>query len=189
MKISNSNYIMKGITLAVCGALIAFFPGVISGIFYIIGGIIIAASIIGLFSAMGGGDGGFSLIAAIIGVAVGGFVIYLPHLIMVNIPVIAGVIFGIMGIMRIVNAAGKNTPPDKKTQSWIFAVILIVLSLFCIINPFGVSTIVRIIIGVIMFAMAAFNFYVAYVIKQRNDSYRPDVINAFGTTVDDKHIK
>lgn len=189
MKISNTGYIMKGIALAICGSLITFFPGVISGIFYVIGGIIIAASVIGLISSMGN-DGGFAFVSGIIGVAVGGFIIYLPRLIMVNIPVIAGVIFGIMGIMRVVSALSTKTPSDKQTQSWVFAVILIVLSLFCIINPFKVSTVIRIVIGLVMFAIAAFNFYVAYVIKQRNESRNPDIIDVQGKTVDDnKYIR
>ena len=72
----------------------------------------------------------------------------------------------------------------------VFAVLLIVLALFCIFNPFKVSTFIRIVIGVIMLGMAAFNFYVAYAIKQRNDNSRPDIIDVSGTTVDDtKHLK
>lgn len=191
MKISNTGYIMKGIALTICGSLITFFPGVISGIFYVIGAIIIAASVIGLISSMGN-DGGFAFVSSIIGVAVGGFIIYLPRLIMVNIPVIAGVIFGIMGIMRVVSALSTKTPSDKQTQNWVFAVILIILSLFCIINPFKVSTVVRIVIGLVMFAIAAFNFYVAYVIKQRNESRNPDIdiIDVQGKTIDDnKYIR
>ena len=76
MKISNFNYIMKGITLTLCGLLIAFFPGVISWIFYIIGGIIIAASIISFLASLGD-DTGFMFVSAIIGVAAGLFIIYL----------------------------------------------------------------------------------------------------------------
>ena len=68
MKISNFNYIMKGITLTLCGLLIAFFPGVISWIFYIIGGIIIAASIISFLASLGD-DTGFMFVSAIIGVS------------------------------------------------------------------------------------------------------------------------
>ena len=189
MKISNFNYIMKGITLTLCGLLIAFFPGVISWIFYIIGGIIIAASIISFLASLGD-DTGFMFVSAIIGVAAGLFIIYLPRIIMVNIPVIAGIIFAIMGIMRLIDGFSNKTLPDKKTQNFVFAVLLIVLALFCIFNPFKVSTFIRIVIGVIMLGMAAFNFYVAYAIKQRNDNSRPEIIDVSGTTVDDtKHLK
>ena len=58
MKIDNSGYIFKGILLLVSGVLFAFFPGVVSWIFYIIGGIIIIGSIFTFIGGLGSGDAG-----------------------------------------------------------------------------------------------------------------------------------
>ncbi len=190
MKIDNFSYILKGAALAICGVLIAFFPNVITWLFYIVGGIIIAGSVIAFLGSLTGGDTGFMFIGALIGAGIGIFIIYLPNIIMVNIPVIAGIVFGFIGIMRIMKACSDKTPHDKKTQNIVFAVILLVTALIFIMNPFKVSTAIRIIIGLVMIALSAFNFYVAYAISQRNQTIQPDIIDVTGHTVDDdKYLK
>ncbi|MBQ3855092.1 MAG: hypothetical protein II762_00185, partial [Ruminococcus sp.] len=64
----------KGVLLIVAGLLIAFFPGLISGIFYTIGGIILAFSIVSLIAGIGtfGGKilGGGSIAGIIIGIVI-----------------------------------------------------------------------------------------------------------------------
>ena len=191
MKIDNFSYILKGAALAICGVLIAFFPNVITWLFYIVGCIIIAGSVIAFLGSLTGGDTGFMFIGALIGAGIGILIICLPHIIMINIPIIAGIIFGVMGIMRIMKARSDKTLPDKKTQNIVFAVILLVTALIFILNPFKVSTAIRIIIGLVMIALSAFNFYVAYAISQRNQTIQHDVIDVMGHTVDDdtKYLK
>ena len=71
MKIDNSGYIFKGILLTVCGVLFAFFPGVLSWIFYIIGGIIIIGSVVTVLGGLGSGDVSSLLPAGGVGVLIG----------------------------------------------------------------------------------------------------------------------
>lgn len=191
MKIDNFSYILKGILLAVSGVLIAFFPGVITWIFYIAGGIIIAGSILTLLGGLSGGDAGGLFGASIIGVIIGLLVIALPNFIMVKIPIIAGIVFGIMGIVRLIKGLSSKTPQDKRIVNIILAVIVLIISLFLIFNPFEASSIVRVIIGLIMIGFAIFNFIVAYMISQRNKNLNPDIIDVDSFTVNDdqKYLK
>lgn len=192
MKIDNFGYIMKGILLAVSGVLIAFFPNVITWIFYAVGIIIIAGSVFTLIGGLSGGDAGGLFGAAIVGILIGLGVIALPKFIMLKIPVIAGLIFGVMGISRLVKGLSSKTPQDKKTMNIVFAVFLLILAVFLIANPFKASTIVRVVIGIVMICFALFDFYVAHVISQRNKASAPDsVIDVSGYTVNDdkKYLK
>ena len=166
MKIDNTRYIIKAILLLVCGILFAFFPGVISWVFYIIGG----ANIIGsLFTALSSlGDGGSLLPAGVVGVLIGLLVIYIPKFIASQMSVITGIILGILAITQIVKSLSKELTKGLKLLQLIFGIALLVSSVFLIFNPFKGGHIIRIIIGLVIIGFAAFNFYVAYVISERN---------------------
>lgn len=168
MKIDNTGYTIKAILLLVCGILFAFFPGVLSWVFYIIGGIIIIGSVATAFSSFGGGDGGSLLPAGTIGVLIGLFVIYIPKFIASKMSVIAGIILGIIAVMQIFKALSKELTKGLKIFQLIFGIALLVSSVFLIFNPFHGGKIIRFLIGIVMLTFAAFNFYVAYIISQRN---------------------
>jgi uncharacterized membrane protein HdeD (DUF308 family) len=187
LKIDNSNYIFKGIILTVCGILFAFFPGVLSWIFYIIGGIIIVGSIFTVLGGLGGGDGAGLLPGGIVGVLIGFFIMYLPKIIAVQISLIAGIVLAIVAITQIVKALSRDLTNGLKLLQLIFGIILLICSIFLIFNPFKGGNIIRIIIGVVMLMFAAFNYYVAYVINQRNSSNAPDVIDTTGYTSPDNN--
>jgi len=192
MKIDNTGYIIKGILLAVCGVLFAFFPGVLSWVFYIIGGIIIAGSILTGLSSFGGGDGGSLMPAGIVGVLVGLFVIYIPRFISRKMSVIAGIILAVIAVTQIIKSLSKELTKKLKIFQLIFGIILLISSVFLMFNPFG-GKIIRFIIGLIMLAFAIFNFYVAYVISERNGEVittSNDVIDTSGFEVNnDNDIK
>lgn len=166
MKIDNTGYIIKAILLLVCGVLFAFFPGVISWVFYIIGGAIIIGSVFSALSSLG--DGGSLLPAGIVGVLIGLLVIYIPKFIASQMSVIAGIILGILAVTQIVKALSKELTKGLKILQLIFGIALLISSVFLIFNPFKGGKIIRIIIGVVIMGFAAFNFYVAYVISERN---------------------
>ena len=167
MKIDNSGYIIKGILLLICGILFAFFPGVLSWIFYIIGGIIIIGSVLtGLKSF--GGEGGSLLPVGIVGALIGLFVMYIPRFIVSKMSLIAGLILAVISITQIVKALSKELTKGLKISQLIFGIVLLVSSVFLIFNPFRGGKIIRFIVGMVMLAFAAFNFYVAYVISERN---------------------
>ena len=188
MKIDNSGYIFKGILLTVCGVLFAFFPGVLSWIFYIIGGIIIIGSVVTVLGGLGSGDVSSLLPAGAIGVLIGILVMYLPKIITAQMSVIAGIILGIVAITQIVKSLSKDFTKGLKLGQLIFGVVLLVCSMFLMFNPFKGGNIIRIIIGIVMLLFAAFNYYGAYTIKQRNASNPSNIIDVTGfTTSDDDH--
>ena len=188
MKIDNSGYIFKGILLTVCGVLFAFFPGVLSWIFYIIGGIIIIGSVVTVLGGLGSGDVSSLLPAGAIGVLIEILVMYLPKIITAQMSVIAGIILGIVAITQIVKSLSKDFTKGLKLGQLIFGVVLLVCSMFLMFNPFKGGNIIRIIIGIVMLLFAAFNYYVAYTIKQRNASNPSNIIDVTDfTTSDDDH--
>lgn len=168
MKIDNSKYIFKGITLLICGVLFAFFPGILSWIFYIIGGAIIIGSAVTVLGGLGSGDGGGLLPAGIGGVLIGLLVIYLPKIISSQMSIITGIILAVIAVTQIVKALSKELTKKMKILQLIFGIVLLICSIFFIFNPFKGGSIIRIILGLVMIGFAAFNFYVAYVINERN---------------------
>ena len=188
MKIDNSNYVFKGILLTVCGVLFAFFPGVLSWIFYIIGGMIIAGSVITVLGGLSSGDGASLLPAGLVGSLIGLLVMYLPKIITAQMSVIAGIILSVAAVTQIVKALSKDFTKGLKLGQLIFGIVLLICSIFLIFNPFKGGNILRIIIGIVMLLFAAFNFYVAYGINQRNASNPSNVIDVtdFTTSDDDQ---
>ena len=175
MKIKNSGYIAKGVALAASGIVIAFMPGIISWLFYIIGIIIIASCVLMLFTSLSGGD--FMLPTSIFGILLGAGFMVLPRFLSVTIPLVAGIIFGIMGISRLINASKQEKARDSRIGNGIVGVILLAAAIFLIFDPFKATALARIIIGVMLFLGAAFNFYVAYTIKKRNDGSSSGIID------------
>lgn len=167
MKIDNSGYIFKGILLLVCGVLFAFFPGVISWTFYIIGGIVVIGSAVTSLGGITQGDGSL-LPAGGIGVVIGLFIMYLPKIISAHISIIVGLIILIISIVQIFKALTKEMKKGLKIFQLIFGIALLLGSLFLIFTPSKGGNLIRIIVGIIMMGYAAFNFYVAYVINERN---------------------
>ena len=57
---------------------------------------------------------------------------------------------------------------EEALLKFIFGIILLIGSVFLIFDPFKGGNVIRIIVGIIMIGYALFNFYVAYVINERN---------------------
>ena len=167
MKIDNTGYIVKGILLAVCGVCFAFFPNVISWTFYIIGGIIVAGSVLTGLGGITQGDGSLLPVGGI-GAAIGLFIMCLPKVISAHISIIVGFIILIIAIVQIIKALTKEMKKGFKIFQLVFGIILLIGSVFLIFDPFKGGNIIRIIVGVILIGYALFNFYVAYVINERN---------------------
>ena len=190
MKIDNSGYLFKAILLTVCGVLLTFFPGVLAWVFYIIGGIVIIGSLLTGFS---GGDGGSLFSVGMVGAGIGLFIMYLPKLISTHIAGIAGLILVIVGIIQIVRSRKKDFTNGMKTVQLVFGILLLVAGLFFMFNPFHASKIIRILTGVVLLLFAAFNYYVVYVINQRNagnisssSGSSPDIIDTSGVEKPDE---
>ena len=175
MKIKNSGYIAKGILLAITGAVIAFMPGIITWLFYIIGVIIIASCVLMFFTSLSGGD--FMLPTSVFGVLIGVGFLMLPRFLSVTIPLVAGIVFGVMGISRLITASRQEKARDSRIGSAIVGVVLLAVAIFLIFDPFKATAMARLIIGIVLFLAAAFNFYVAYTIKKRNDGSSSGIID------------
>lgn len=184
--IDNSGYIFKGIMLTVCGVMIAFFPSVIAWIFYIIGAIIIFGSGCTYVGSLKEGGGMFfgSLVAA----GVGFLIMSLPKILTVKIPLIAGIVFAIVGILRLIKTYGGNYDGNKAVST-VFGILLVLAGIFFIVNPFKVSTVIRVIIGIIMIALGIFDFAVARAITQRNNNTEPSVVDVQANSVTDNTIE
>lgn len=184
MKISNAGYLLKGISLILGGAVIAFFPGIISWLFYVIGIIIIASCIISLISSIGSGNG-MMISTSIGGIIVGVLIMFLPEIVSASIPVIGGLIFGFSALKRIFTALSSSVPEHKRKANGITGALLLVIALILILNPFEITRIACVIIGLVMAAFGVFNLYVAHVIKQRNENSSSGVININNFTIND----
>lgn len=184
MKISNAGYLVKGISLILGGAVIAFFPGIISWMFYVIGIIVIVSCIISLISSLGSGNG-MMISTSIGGIIVGVVIMLLPKIVSASIPVIGGIVFGFLGLKRIITALSSSVPEHKRKANGITGTIFIVLALILILNPFEITRIACVIIGLVMVAYGAFNLYVAHVIKQRNENSSSGIIDINNFTIDD----
>ena len=182
--IDNSGYVFKGIMLTISGIIIAFFPGVITWIFYAVGAIIIFGSGCTYISSLKEGSG--MLFGSLIAAGIGFGIMYLPRILTVKIPLIAGIVFAVIGIHRLIKTYSENYDGNKAVST-VGGILLVLSGIFFIINPFKVSTVIRITIGIIMIALGIFDFAVAHAIKQRNDNSQPSVVDIEINSIKDSH--
>ncbi|MBR4628161.1 MAG: DUF308 domain-containing protein [Ruminococcus sp.] len=178
MKADNSGFIAKGLAYLICGVLIGFFPGIISWIFYIIGGIIILSSVLMLITGASSGMDGTLVGGTIAGIIVGVIVLLLPRIISVGIPIAAGIIFIISGVSRLYKSIrAKEDSGNLKTAGIVFGALLTAFGGFLLFNPFKASRIICLIIGLMLIALSVLNFYAAHLLHQRNKNAVPDTID------------
>ena len=167
MKISNSDYIAKGLTLIISGVLIGFFPNIIAWIFYIIGGIIVLSSIFMLLGGVNSGMDGTLAGSSIAGIIIGVIVLLLPR-------VISVIFYAISRLSRLFKS-GEDKNLNKISLG--FSLALLAFGIFLLFRPFAAGNLARIIIGIIMILLGVFNFYVAHMINKRNKDSAPDIID------------
>lgn len=180
MKIDSSGYTIKGVLLTICGVVLTFFPGILTWFFYIVGGIVIIGSLFTVLGSLGGGDGLSLTPAAMVGAGIGLLIMSLPKLVSAHISTIAGIILTIIAIVQIVKAKNKDLTQGLKIFQLVFGILMLIAGLFLMFSPFKPNMAIRIITGVVCLLFAAFNFYIVYVIKQRNG----DGVSASGNIID-----
>ncbi|HRR75312.1 MAG: DUF308 domain-containing protein [Ruminococcus sp.] len=188
MKIDNSGYITKCILLIISGGLIAFFPQIITWMFYIIGGIIVVSCILMMFTSFGSGDGGLLSSSSIVGILIGVGVMFLPKILTLGITIVGGCIFLVLGIVRIIKALSAENSQSNRILSGIIGCILVLTAIILFVNPFSAASAARVIVGLIMIVYGLFNGYVAYEISRRNSGYTsssPDIIDVSDFSVHD----
>lgn len=162
-----SRFITKGVIYLVCGILIGFLPGVVSWLFYILGGIIIISSLFMFIGGLNSGADSTLASGSLAGIIIGAIIILIPKVLHIGIPIAAGVFFFVSGITRIVKSFKSDSAGVRK-PSLVFGIIVLLFGCFILAFPFRASTIARIIIGLMLIALGVFNFYVASVAKKRN---------------------
>lgn len=182
MKISKAGYIAKGLFFTILGALTAFFPGIISMFFYIVGGVIVISCVVSIISS--GGDGVMTG-AGIGGIIVGVLVIMLPKIIEVSIPIIAGILFIGYGLKCLGKAFKSEKPKDSRIVSGGFGAFIIIAGIVLVVNPFSAGNVARIAIGIALILMGVFNFLVAGAITKRSKNSPSDIIDINSYTVHD----
>ena len=173
---TSSAFMTKGIIYLICGILIGFFPGIISWIFYIVGGLIIIGSVLMLITGAGSGLDGSVVGGAVAGIIVGAIICLIPRIISVGIPIAAGIIFIISGITRFFKSL-KAEKSELNTASMIFGILLAAFGGFLLFNPFKASFIIRMSIGILLIVLAVFSFYAARIARQRKKNTIPDTID------------
>lgn len=151
MKIFNVTGYVKPILMIIAGIILAFIPGFISGIFYIIGGTIIILNIITLLSGvLSVAAAPIAVPKAVIGIIIGLLITAIPNLVSFSLPVVVGILLCISGISRIVRALRRNVSGSKKTFNIIVGAVVAVSGLLLFLNPFSSTGIFLKVVGIIL---------------------------------------
>ena len=172
--IKRSKYSVKGALLILCGIIIAFCPGIITGIFYIAGLLIIIGSITTLIDFK---NKGLPVMTRnIAGIIAGVCVTALPRFLMIKISVIAGLIFTVLGITRLVSTIQNTKSSQNKAVSIALSVLLILAGIFFLFNPIKIGNAIRIIIGLVLVGFGIFDFIASNIAKKIYDN--ADIANS-----------
>lgn len=182
--IDNKSYIFKGAALVVCGLLIGFVPNIITNLFYIVGMVILFFNILRFITAMKNSTLDRELANCIFGALAGFAVMALPRFVKVQVPLIVGVIFVIVGISRLLRTL-RSDYGGNKLMSIIGAIVLALVGCFFMINPLKISTAVRVIFGLAVAGLGVFNLVMALRVKQHNDNVEPGVVDVDSYSVSD----
>ncbi len=151
MKIFNVTGYVKPVLMIIAGIILAFVPGFISGIFYIIGGTIIILNIITLLSGvLSVAAAPVAVPKAIIGIIIGLLIIAVPTIISFSLPFVVGILLCISGISRVVRALGSKISGNNKTLNIIVGAVVAVSGLLLCLNPFGSTGIFLKVVGIIL---------------------------------------
>lgn len=186
MKISNAGYIAKAVALIATGLILGFFPKVLSGIFFVLGVIIIGSCVLVIIPGMFSGDGGGLISSGVTGVIIGAIVIFLPKILELGISIFGGIAFIIWGIVKLGRSAKEEKGSDKRLFSIITGCALVVLGVLLFFNPFGLA---RKLIGVVLILIGVYNIYIAYAINEHNKGASGGVIDIDSFTVSDDDDK
>ena len=151
----NKDKIGKAAVMIISGLLIGFFPGVINRLFYIVGALVIAVSVILMIMKLISGSGISSVVNNIIGIIVGIVINALPSFVNTGIPLIAGIIIGFSGIDRLVTSISYG----GGKRNIIMGAVLIIIAGVLIFNTAAITKPIRIIIGLVLIGMGIFNLF------------------------------
>lgn len=144
----------KGLILVVSGIIVAFFPQIISSLFYIIGVAVIIFSVINIIRSLTTGSA--HIVPDIIGILIGSAITSLPHFVQTIIPLTIGLILAFNGIDYAVRAFNNNG--GSRAVNALLAAIDLVLGGTLLFNLVSAGNATRIIAGVVMIATGVYDF-------------------------------
>ena len=180
----NKTYIIKGAGLILCGALIGFVPNIITYLFYGVGLFILLLCAVRLVSSISKGTFNGMFVSCLFGALAGCAVMALPRFIKVQIPLITGIIFTVMGVSRLIRTFGSEYSGNK-TAGIITSVFLTFCGIFFMLNPLKISSAFRVAIGLAVIILGIFNLIAAFRIKQQNENVQPTVVDVESYSVED----
>lgn len=150
---------VKGLILIISGVIIAFFPNIISKLFYLIGVIIILFFAVKIIKAIISADcNPLSITLDVFGIIAGGIITSLPSFVQIMIPLTVGFILTANGIDFIVKALSS---PYKRIINAVVAVILTGLGVTLMFNLVKAGGAIRITAGIIMIVAGAYDFFMS----------------------------
>lgn len=185
LKFISSGY-SKATLLIISGIIIAFFPDIIFGTVSIIGGIVLAVSIISLIMKLLSG-GMFFIGGNIVGIIAGIAIMLLPSLIKNGVPIAIGLFMIITGTERIVRAVKNSGGRNYKLINGISGGITLLLGIFIMSHSNGIGSLLGIITGIALIGMGALNVW-----SERNPSVKSDEIidiDSYNISDDKKSLK
>lgn len=144
----------KGIILIISGIIVAFFPGIISSLFYLIGTAVIIFCVINIIKSLITANP-VAVVPNVIGIIVGGAITSLPHFVQTIIPLTIGLILAFNGI-DFVGKAISNV--GSRVLNIILAVITLGLGCTLLFHLVKAGNATRIIAGLIMVGAGVYDF-------------------------------
>ena len=159
MSLFKANTLSKGIMLMITGLIVAFFPGVISKMFYLIGiMIILFCAFRMVVSLIEGGSLSVTLINSF-GVLIGAIVIFLPAVVKIGVPLITAIILGFAGVERLFIASELKNRGSSYAGKVVIGLLLITAAMVMFFHPFRTSNVIRIAIGLVIVAIGSCNLF------------------------------
>ena len=133
--------------LIVSGLILAFFPDIISYIFYILGSSVIVYYIIKFIMSCVN-EKNYKLHELIFGIIIGTLIIILPNFLSLGIPIVAGAFILVNGIERLIKAFEIRKGGYKWCIPAVAGVIFSVFGIYILANPKEISLTICRLIGV-----------------------------------------
>lgn len=148
----------KGTIMIVSGIVVAFFPSIISKLFYLIGMAVIIFCVINIIKSLVAGNP-VSVVSNVIGILIGSAITSLPHFVQTIIPLTVGIILALNGIDYIGKAIANI---GSRVLNVILAVIALGLGCTLLFHLVKAGNVTRIIAGLIMIGTGVYDFFTGH---------------------------
>lgn len=173
---------LKGIVMIVSGIIVAFFPGIISSLFYLIGTAVIIFCVVNIIKSLITANP-VSIVPNVLGILIGSAITSLPHFVQTVIPLTVGLILvfnGIDYIGKVIYNIGS------RIVNILLAVVAIGLGCILLFHLVKAGNATRIIAGLVLIGTGAYDFITGH--KGGNiGGGNSDVIDVDSYSVKDDH--